>query len=707
MYGKQGKHQAGFALLIFLIIMMGLAGIALTGVTQGIKKEVDNQRYRHNQKALNKAKQALLWFAYNYPQTNVPIGPGRLPCPDDDNNGLVGAGPTIFQCNSVGRFPWLDTRLNFSQTLNPSLDFSGAPDASGEHLWYAVSQEFRNVFPSDVGGNINGDNVVNSESTGSITIFDQSGNLLYDGAVSGIAAVIIAPGPPISRDDDNDGIYEYQQVRGTVAEKNDPKNYLDTFNNFDNSTFTNALNTPVSGFILGPIREPDTTSSSLNTIVVNDQMVVITADEVIAMAEKATLQAYRDAIDTYQQNIWGAVPANYRYPWLDPYNSPDDLMAIPSPLPVSDPIIGRVPSTFGEYFNTSASESIKSQIEIDIQYDDVTWNDILPIVDVNFNALGDLETSSTETFTKNYYAWDGHSSTPDANSPQDGVWELCTGTAGTGPGGTGNDDDDCNRKTDGSFKIPGDLNDTQSDVWLEVKRITLIFNQTAGIITFINNDLIGLPLQYVAPSGLKHALVSADYNNNSAHLDITSEIDINFRSSFGAPFPGPAFGVNPADRIRVGIRYYPELPIWVLDNLWHDKIMLAYSAALQADAVDNICTLPVLPFTVATSLTSDYCLILENSAGITNDKAAVLFSAGTAIPGLVDDGVPGYIGFADELDDIFEGENATPAFSHSDNTFWTAYYNPAPPPPDYVRLEANLKFDRRPDNANDITLVLQ
>jgi hypothetical protein len=62
-----------------------------------------------------------------------------------------------------------------------------------------------------------------------------------------------------------------------------------------------------------------------------------------------------------------------------------------------------------------------------------------------------------------------------------------------------------------------------------------------------------------------------------------------------------------------------------------------------------------------------------------------------------------YTGFAD----IFEGENATPAYPYSDITFWTAYYNPVSPPPDYVRLEANLKFDRRPTNGNDVILVLE
>ena len=42
---------------------------------------------------------------------------------------------------------------------------------------------------------------INSDSTGTISIFDQTGNLLYDGATNGVAAVIIAPGSAINNQD--------------------------------------------------------------------------------------------------------------------------------------------------------------------------------------------------------------------------------------------------------------------------------------------------------------------------------------------------------------------------------------------------------------------------------------------------------------------------------------------------------------------------
>jgi len=113
MYKVTPSFQTGFALLIFVLVLMGIGGIIVVGYTQGILREVEITKFQKNQKVLEEAKQALLQFTYNYPQTNAPVGPGRLPCPDDDNDGLIGAGVDTAQCNAVGRLPWFDPRLNF------------------------------------------------------------------------------------------------------------------------------------------------------------------------------------------------------------------------------------------------------------------------------------------------------------------------------------------------------------------------------------------------------------------------------------------------------------------------------------------------------------------------------------------------------------------------------------------------------------------
>jgi len=617
------KFQGGVALIVFVLMLIGIGGILLVGYSERLLKQVELSKTEHNTRVLKEAKQSLLQYAYNYPVNTPGRGPGRFPCPDTNNSGSPNPS---FNCISgtpiVGRFPWNDADLNFYDAL----------DASGERLWYAVSQNFANTIPV-----IN--DVINFDTLGTISIFDQTGSIIYDGTVAGIAAIIIAPGPAISRDENDDGIYEYIQVRGTVAQRDDPRNYLDTINNFDNSVFLNSANTPPDGFILGPVREIDPASPVNNTIVVNDQMVVITAEEVIAMAEKATLQAYQTAINDYR-----ARPGFDVYPWLDDYSTAN--------LSVYDADVGtrlgRLPSIFGNYFDGSISGSIESEINLSILYDSVGWDETIAIVDVNFDGGGDLVTNSSHSpGVRTFYLWDGHATTPDINSPQDFVWELCTGTAGTGGGGTGFPEDDCNRKTDGTFKIPTDPLPTESDVWLEVKIITIDFNQPATPLTFNNADLKVSPLIYIPPTATTHAYVSADYNNDSAHLLLTNDIDRDFKTGFTVQDVGPGFGV--ADRIRVGIRYYPELPDWPLatqDN-WHNSIQMAYSSGYQPGAASS-CT------------AGTDCITVNNVGGIQNDKIAVLVLASDL--NLLDDDdnavpIPAAPGYLDELDDIFDTEN--------------------------------------------------
>jgi len=172
MRGRGGNKQGGYVLLLTLLSFMVIGGVVAANFTQEARKGVETSRYEHNQRVLQEAKQALLQYTYNYPQFNLE-GPGRLPCPDVDNDGLPGqVGPpalTLAICQSVGRFPWADANL----------DFYDARDADNERLWYAVSSNFYNI---------GGGPIVNSNSAGSITIFSQGGDVLYDGTVNGIAA---------------------------------------------------------------------------------------------------------------------------------------------------------------------------------------------------------------------------------------------------------------------------------------------------------------------------------------------------------------------------------------------------------------------------------------------------------------------------------------------------------------------------------------
>ena len=254
------KNQAGFVLLLTLIGIMGLAGVVVVGFTQEARQRVEQDRFLHNQRVLAEAKDALLMYAYQYAVNNPGRGPGRLPCPDTSNSNTP--NPT-FDCvigtGVVGRFPWNAGGMNFHEVK----------DASGEKLWYAVSENFANTR------SVPANDVVNSDTTGTITIHDQTGAIRHDNSLGEIAAVIIAPGPEIDRN----GV-----TQNRAADINDPANFLDLFGAFDNSDFVNTIPT-ANGFIIGPI------VGTNGDVIVNDQMILITAEEVTAMAEKAVLEA--------------------------------------------------------------------------------------------------------------------------------------------------------------------------------------------------------------------------------------------------------------------------------------------------------------------------------------------------------------------------------------------------------------------------------
>ncbi|MCP4494311.1 MAG: hypothetical protein GY820_44475 [Gammaproteobacteria bacterium] len=642
--------QNGFALLIFLVVLMGIGGITLTGFSQQALKSVEAQRFEHNRKVLQEAKDALLMFAYNYPlATEANLGPGRLPCPDTDNdiNGTIEFPPV---CGSVGRLPWGDGRLNIPQLTG----------ATGETLWYAVSAEFRNSAPAQVGANTNGNTVVNSDSVGTISIFDQSGGLRYAGATDGVAAIIIAPGAPIGRDENNDGVYEYIQVRGTDAEKEDPRNYLDTFGNFDNSDFENGSNAPADGFILGPVFDPNQ-----NDIVINDQMIVITTDEIIAMSEKAVLQAYRDAIDDYLDNTG---PNNYpnHYPWLFDYNL-DDLGDYPGEATSTASVYnssgltnkGRIPTVYSEYFTEESIEPIATEITIKVsrELEFTADNDIptipLPVLtleyttevpsNIVFTGDGAIEEKPDGTDTDDYDEKRLYYTETILKSRN---WIPCDNDADTLS--------DCNRDSYGDF-TEGD-NEYTTRVWWVGIELELDYPLN------LEYPVGGVELSYPADSGTHHevrATFPADdiggdigleisfqlgkYESDEDELDDARSENLEWEDDASDLWDRLA-DINSTGTVTIGLRYYPELPKWVLDNSWYDSIMMAYADAYRPDSNIADC--------IAGSLTNP-CLTVLNTGGANNAYKSLLVIAGQH--DWID---TGNVGLGDDVIPVFEVENA-------------------------------------------------
>jgi hypothetical protein len=695
MFGRQANDQSGFALLIFLVVMMGLGGIALTGITQNALKQVEDKKFRHNERVLKEAKQALLMFAYNYPVTHSGQGPGRLPCPYDQIPIGAGSGysGTISDaiCEAVGRMPWSHTDLQLPEFK----------DADGEHLWYAVSEDFDN----------NATAIINSDTTGTISIKDQTGNVIYDGSVSGIAAVIIAPGPAIIIDDDDNGSLNYQQVRN----RNDPtdivnfapKNFLDsayggTALSENNFSFTNfALN----GFISGPILDGS------NTLLINDQIIIIRDDEVIAMAEKATLDAYRTAIKDYLANTGGVYPwlynynlparcdggvspesgitqaicflngGNWRviveyltslYPALADFNDPDTVDNYPTnpDREVDGELIaylgnmGRIPSTFQDYFTDADSQPIDSKLSvslsltypvmanvgfsqtspvvtggnflfdnasihtIDIQTADrltnVMFDDIEPDIVPNDGSLSGNTGVTTELFTDVLYFWDDQAA-PDL------FWKIC-------PAG-GDELSDCDRTA--GVPIPGAGNDTMA----QILRVVVELDFTTSGISFgidYSNPPIIAPI--VAASGVSHAQISATFAGNDIiewPVSVKYEIDRDYLASFVVDEEGTLDMIDlTRGPVTLAMRYYPILPDWAFGNGWHNSIMMAYANDYRPDILGNDC------------LTTGPCIQINGTGGTIDNKISILTLAGQH--NWNGDGDNDY---TNDLDEIFDTEN--------------------------------------------------
>jgi hypothetical protein len=245
------NKQRGVALLILLFVLGSGALYALLSTLN--QNNLQIERDKKTAEALALAKQALIGFAVSKDlQPGGAERPGDLPCPDMNDDGsaeaICGNPAGSNQSTRLGRLPWKTLKL-------PELR-----DGYGEHLWYAVSNNYKNNnrhFP------------LNSNTNGTISIRDASGNIINNGSTAtGAIAVIIAPGPPLSRL----GVLQVRSGAGI----NNPNNYLDVTAAEDNGAFIDGTQ---DGFIYG-------NPSNINNQMNNDQISVITREELMPLIIK-------------------------------------------------------------------------------------------------------------------------------------------------------------------------------------------------------------------------------------------------------------------------------------------------------------------------------------------------------------------------------------------------------------------------------------
>jgi type II secretory pathway pseudopilin PulG len=177
---------------------MLLLGIIVTASLYSFVRHDNGMRKENAQteRALALAKDALIGYASARP-TDKTDRPGELPCPDMNNNGQSDDGQCDTVATQIGRFPWVTLR---TEDLR---------DASGERLWYAVSNDFRDnppVIP------------LNSNTLGQLTVTGIA-------PANNVIAIIFAPGSVVAG-----------QNR-SVANVNDIAQYLEGNNANGDTTF--------------------------------------------------------------------------------------------------------------------------------------------------------------------------------------------------------------------------------------------------------------------------------------------------------------------------------------------------------------------------------------------------------------------------------------------------------------------------------------
>jgi len=254
---KPGQ-QAGAALLLFVLVILAGASFALlTKLDSAVNRFT---RDYSSMDALQEAKAALIGYAVTYPDTHLGHGPGFLPCPDRDNDGATDRGSCALNPNAttIGRLPY------------ETLEISRVMDHSGEVLWYAVADNYRNNPKT---------RRLNSDTPGNFEVDTRDD----------IVAVIFAPGPPIAA-----------QSRGTKAERRDVANYLEGDNADKDVRFVTQS---------GAVQDLHYHEKF------NDRLLVITRQELMQAVEKRVLGDVAKALIAYQAR-------NGSYPWLSPFANP-------------------------------------------------------------------------------------------------------------------------------------------------------------------------------------------------------------------------------------------------------------------------------------------------------------------------------------------------------------------------------------------------
>lgn len=191
--------QKGVSVWIVLLLLSGAGGWMLYTFSNSYPARQLTMQKTIMSLAL--AQQALLAYAQQplgltQCESNCPR-PGDLPCPDRNNDGI--AETSCSNTSRLGRLPW------------KTLGIGDVRDGSGERLWYAVSERYKNnprILP------------LNLDTPGTWSLLLAEG-IEWDATQgNGVVAVLIAPMHPLVREDG--WVQQRQEASSEIA-----RHYLD------------------------------------------------------------------------------------------------------------------------------------------------------------------------------------------------------------------------------------------------------------------------------------------------------------------------------------------------------------------------------------------------------------------------------------------------------------------------------------------------
>lgn len=281
---QTNKNQKG-AVLILLAFIIGLGVLAYTLYAfdpARLRLEQDKKTYQ----SLNTTKQALIAWSVSHP--NVP---GQMPFPD---RGLGGGYDGNSDCyTGAFNYSFLIGQLpTQGQTAPCMLPRTGLGedfrDAQGNSLWYAVARNLVHEYQAPSFDPIINPNLVNKTSDW-IHVVDRNGNLISDR----VAAVIIAPGPPIGLQDRSAAAPTPDQYLDKIVRTSDNKpfkNYGYPLNVFDDNEFIIGDDSRNISFSDNTFQKP---------YYFNDKLVYITIDELIAALERRAAVEAKSLLNSY------------------------------------------------------------------------------------------------------------------------------------------------------------------------------------------------------------------------------------------------------------------------------------------------------------------------------------------------------------------------------------------------------------------------